>query len=84
MIDVTTLTDNELISLMEIIAAEQTARAENHRSELIQDLCDAFNKVKKELPNLKLDIETYDDSGRYEIINIFDYFGSGLTINDFN
>ena len=35
MIDVTILTDNELISLMEIIAAEQTARAENHRSELI-------------------------------------------------
>lgn len=84
MFDITTMTDKELSSLIKIVAAEQKARAENHRTELIQNLCDAFNKAKSEIPDLFLNIKSYDEYGDCETIDIFDYFDDNLTINDFD
>lgn len=85
MIDISTLTTEELTALASGIHDELKARQEKRQLELIDNFVKAFHALVKECPGTRLTIERQcPDCGGWNQVNVLSYFGTSLRSSDFD
>lgn len=84
MIDISTLTTEELTALASGIHDELKVRQEKRQLELIDNFVKAFHALVKECPGTRLTIERQcHDCGSWNQVNVLSYFGTALRSSDF-
>ena len=84
MIDISTLTTEELTALASGVQNELRVRQEKHRLELIDDFVKAFHALVKEYPGVHLTIERQcRDCDCWSEVDVLSYFGTALRSSDF-
>jgi hypothetical protein len=84
MIDVSTMSAEELQSMQELIAREIKLRKEHRRNALIGDFVEAFHALRSEFPSISLDVSiACSECGVYREIDVFSYF-QDLNSSDFS
>ena len=81
--DMRDLSTEKLIDLKNQIKVILQERWESNRTKAIEDFCEAFNRIKKEFPELQLNMEREcEDCGIFDYVDLFYYFDT-LNPSDF-
>ena len=84
MIDVSTLTTEELATLASGVQNELRARQEKRRLELVDNFVKAFHALVKECPEVRLTVERRcHDCDCWDEVDVMSYFGTDLQSSDF-